>query len=371
MATREPVYRLYSSEISYFSQKVRPAFRWKRAPFDELLATSKASREVIRPRTGLVMIPVVVTPEDETWQDSSDILDHLERRFPEPPLYPTTPAQRVVAYCVELWTDEFLLIPGVHYRWSYPEAATKALAEFTANMGNPKGAERFAGGVQGFTKMMGVSDETIPAIEAHVHDTLAALEAHFAEHAYLLGGHPSLADCALMGPFYGHFYNDAVTARLLRETAPLTCHWIERMNHPGSDDDVDGAWLADDAIAPTMRRLLEIAGRDTAPQVLDTVRAFDDWADTSPQLPGELPRIVGMHRTSLRGVEYERITTPYTLWMLQRLQGAYAALDGAARASVDRVLLGTGFDEVLAHRARHRVVRNPFKLELDRSGSTV
>ena len=32
------------------------------------------------------MIPTVVTPEDETWQDTSDILDALERRFPDPPL---------------------------------------------------------------------------------------------------------------------------------------------------------------------------------------------------------------------------------------------------------------------------------------------
>ncbi len=371
MATREPVYRLYSSEISYFSQKVRPAFRWKRAPFLDLLATTKASREVIRPRTGVVMIPVVVTPEDETWQDSSDILDNLERRFPDPPLFPATPVQRLAAYCIELWTDEFLLIPGVHYRWSYPESATKALAEFAANMGNAKNAERFAGGVQGFTRMIGVTPETIPAIEAHIHDTLAALEAHFAEHPYLLGGRPSLADCALMGPFFGHFYNDAVPGRLLRETAPNTCHWIERMNHPGSDDDADAEWLAGDALAPTFHALLAVAGRDTAPQVLDTVRAFEQWADTSPVLPGELPRIVGMHATSLRGVGYERITTPYTLWMLQRLQGAHAALDAGGRAAVDRVLAGTGFDEVLAYRPRHRVVRNPFKLELDRSGTTV
>jgi glutathione S-transferase len=370
MATRAPEYRLYSSDISYFSQKVRPAFRWKRVPFRDLLATTKASREVIRPRTGQVMIPVVVTPEDETWQDSSDILDNLERLFPDPPLYPTTPVQRLAAFCIELWTDEFLLIPGVHYRWSYPESATKALAEFAANMGSAASAERFAGGVQGFTRMIGVTDPTIPAIEAHMHDTLAALEAHFAEHPYLLGGRPSLADCALMGPFYAHFYNDAVPGRLLRETAPRTCHWIERMNHPGSDD-VEGEWLAGDALAPTMQALLRIAGRDTGRQVIDTVRAFEQWADTSPPLPGPLPRVVGMHATSLRGVAFERITLPYTLWMLQRVQAAHAALDDAGRTAVDHALADTGFDEVLAYHPRHRVVRNPFKLELDHSTPTV
>jgi glutathione S-transferase len=360
MATREPVYRLYSSEISYFSQKVRPAFRWKRAPFHELLATTKATREVIRPRTGLAMIPVVVTPEDDTWQDSSDILDNLEQRFPEPPLYPTTPVQRMVAYCVELWTDEFLLIPGVHYRWSYPEAATKALAEFAANMGSKKGADKFAGGVQGFTRMMGVSDETIPAIEAHVHDTLVALEAHFTEHAYLLGGHPSLADCALMGPFYGHFYNDAVTARLLRETAPLTCHWIERMNHP--DPDEGGAWLDGDALAESMRPLLARIGADANAYVLDTVRAYETWADARPADATEPPRATGFHDTTLRGVKFGRYTSPYTLWMLQRVTDPYRALSAQEKASVDRAFGGTGCDAFFRYEPRHRVAKRGFKL---------
>ena len=76
-------FRLYAAEVSYFSAKVRPAFRLKRVPHVEILPTPAAYREIIRPRTGLAMIPVVVTPEDETWQDSSDILDALEARYPE------------------------------------------------------------------------------------------------------------------------------------------------------------------------------------------------------------------------------------------------------------------------------------------------
>ena len=40
----------------------------------------------------------------------------------------------------------------------------------------------------------------LAAIEAHTRDLLAALETHLATHPYLLGGRPSLGDCALMGP---------------------------------------------------------------------------------------------------------------------------------------------------------------------------
>src|SRR5215831_18804032 len=114
MRDRVRPYRFYASEISYFSGKVRPALRAKRVPFDEILPTTAAYREVIVPRTGLAMIPVVVTPEDDTWQDSSDILDALEVRFPEPAFTPTTPAQRMAALLVELYADEFLMLPGLH-----------------------------------------------------------------------------------------------------------------------------------------------------------------------------------------------------------------------------------------------------------------
>jgi glutathione S-transferase len=215
----------------YFSGKVRPALRAKRVPYDEILPTTAAYREVLVPRTGLAMIPVVVTPEDETWQDSSDILDALEARFPEPAIVPATPVQRIVCYLVELYTDEFLILPGLHYRWSFPESETRARQDFAIMTGDERRACRFADQVKAFTGLTGVRPETAPAIEAHTRELLGALEAHFETEPYLLGGRRSLADCALMGPLY-NLYMDAVPSRLLRETATLRCQWIERMNHP-------------------------------------------------------------------------------------------------------------------------------------------
>src|SRR5258707_5520834 len=85
---RDTFFRFYGSEVSYFTGKVRPALRFKRLPHAEVLATPRVYREVIRPRTRLDFIPIVVTPEDETWQDTSAILAALEVRFPEPSLYP-------------------------------------------------------------------------------------------------------------------------------------------------------------------------------------------------------------------------------------------------------------------------------------------
>jgi glutathione S-transferase len=358
---RDAFYRLYMAEESYFSAKVRPGFRWKRVPHVEVLATNRVYREVIRPRTGLQMIPVVVGPDGETIQDSSDILDVLEARYPEPPLFPRTPVQRIVAYLWELYCDEFMMLPGLHYRWSFPESEAKARADFAAVSGDIERAGRFADTVKQFTGLVGVQPATIAHLEAHTHELLALLSAHFAAHPFLLGAWPSLADCALFGPMYAHLFTDAAPGRLLRETAPLVCHWIQRLLHP--DPDVPGAWLADDALATTMRPLLELIGRDAVPFVLDVVRAFDAWADAHGE-PGELPRFVGTHRSSLRAASFERVTTPYTLWMVQRVGDTYRALSDGGREAVGVALAGTGLGAVLAYTPRHRVERRPFRLHL-------
>jgi glutathione S-transferase len=354
-------FRFYAAEVSYFSAKVRPALRYKRVPFVEVLPTPAAYRDVILPRTGLAMIPVVVTPEGDTWQDSSDILDRLERRFPAPSLYPATPAQRLASYVLELYADEFLVIPALHYRWSFPESEAKARADFAASTGDVESANRFADMVKGFVGAFGVRPETAGVFEAHTADLLALLSIHLGHSAYVHGRCPSLADCALMGPLYAHLYLDAVPGRLLRETAPRVCHWIERMNHP--DPESFGGWPPGDVIPPSLRALLELVSRDAVPVILDTVRAFEAWADDH-HMDGDLPRAAGTHATSLRGVPFERFVSTYTLWMVQRPLDAHRALSPTERAAVDAAFAGTGLDRLFAYTPRHRVERRPFKWAL-------
>jgi len=360
MSTANP-YRFYAAEISYFSAKVRPALRYKGVHYLEL---EPDYRNVIIPRTGLHFIPILVTPDDETWQDTSEILDALERCHPAPPLVPTTPVQRVASLLLEVYADEFLLLPAMHYRWSFPESETKARADFAAMSSDAAVAARFADRMKGSLAFLGVGPDTAGAIEAHTRDLLAVLGAHFAEVPYLLATHMSLADCALMGPLYAHLYLDAVPGRLLRERAPRVCRWIERMNRP--DPTAPGEWLPNDRLAPTLRDLLALAGRDAVPIVLDTVRAFEDWADTRPPDVDEPPRGVGSHETTLRGVRFTRFTGAYTLWMLQRPLDAYRALDAAGRAAVDAALAGTGCEALLSYVPRHRLGKRHFKLVFEK-----
>jgi len=358
MSAAQP-YRFYAAEVSYFSGKVRPMFRYKEIPYEEIQPTPEVYREIIIARTGLGFIPVVVTPDDQTLQDTSDILDELERRFPDPPVYPPAPVQRVVAYLLEVYADEFCILPAMHYRWSFPESQAKAREDFARATGNPETASKFADRMSGTLPFLGVQPQTIPAIEAHTRDLLDILSRHFAVHEYLLGSRMSLGDLALLGPLYAHLYLDAVPGRLLREAAPRVCAWIERMNHPQPKG---GAFVADDALPETLRPLLELIGRDAVPLLLDNLRAFEAWADTKPADLIEPPRGVGSHETTLRGVHFQRFTSPYTLWMVQRPLDAYRALPLDARRAVDRTLDATGLDALLHFAPRYRLGKRRFKL---------
>ena len=359
---RDHYYRLYGADVSYFTAKVRPALRYKRVPYVELLASPRAYREVIVPRTGLAFIPIVVTDDDETWQDTSVILDNLEARFPDPPLYPSDPVLRVLAYLFELYADEFLVLPAMHYRWSFPASVAKARADFAAVNGDPEAARKFADRMGGSIGFLGVSPSSIPGIEAHTRQLLDALSAHFAVHPYLLGGRPSLADCAVMGPFYAHLYQDAVPSQLLRETAPAVCHWMQRCNNP--DPDEAGEYATPAALRLTLRPLLALIGGDAVPMLRDTVRGVEEWAAKRPPGSDEPPRAVGGHTTTLRGAEVARYTSPYALWMVQRPLDAYRALAPAERTAVDAYLAGTGCEPLFALQPSLRLAKRGFKLAI-------
>jgi glutathione S-transferase len=357
------IYKFYGAEISYFSAKVRPALRYKQLHYAELIAAGDNMRRMIE-KTGVHFIPALELPGGEFIQDTSVILDWLEANHPEPPLEPSSPVQRVVARLFELYADEFMVLPAMHYRWGTEEGETKARGDFSAMSGNPKASGRFADQMSGSLTALGVVPETAKVIEAHLADLLQRFSEHLGEHGYLLGDAPSLADCSMMGPLYAHLYLDAVPGRLLRATAIPVCHWIERMNHP--DPDHPGSWPADDALPSSLRPLLELIGRDALPVLLDAVSDFERWVDEQADPPDELPRAVGFHETGFRGVRFQRYTSTYAPWMVQRVLDVYAELGDADRAAVATAIEGTGCEALLEYTPRHRVGKRANKLILER-----
>jgi glutathione S-transferase len=331
-------YRLYGGQLSYFTGKVRAYLQWKQLPFIEVVASAAVYREVIVPRVGFPVIPVVVTPQDETLQDSTDIIDELERRHGEPAVYPATPLQRLVALLLEIYGDEWLLIPAMHYRWHYNrEWATKSFGEFNAPEATPeeqlaigtKRAEPFANAAV----LLGAQPHMHTAIEESYESLLKELDQHFQSHSYLLGDRPSIGDFGLFGPLYAHQYRDPRSGELMRQIAPNVVRWVELMNEPPPSQ--GGAFLPNDDIPVTVLPILARMMREQMPVLVDSARLLCERLATASE---RIPRAIGMHEYELGGQRGRRIVRPYSLWMLQRARDAYRSLSDADRAAADQLL---------------------------------
>lgn len=354
------IYRLYGSEMSMFTAKVRPVFSRKGLRWVEQLATQDRWQEA-EDLTGNRMIPVVFTPEGECVQDSSVIIDLLEARHPEIPVESPDPVLKLLGRIFELYHDEFMPLLAVYYRWIRPASIEEGKARAVAMSGDPEMGEQARRLIGGYAPVLGVDESTIPEIERHYEQLLDALEAHLGASPFLLGDVPSLADFSICGAGHAHLYLDHEPHRIMWRRAPRVTHWMMRVD--SADPFIAGEWLDPAAAPPSLLDLLRVTGRAAAPYVLDTVRALrEPLAALAPGQP--LPRAVGGHPTRVGDAPATRVTTPYTLFMLQRVQDARDALDGAQRTAAARLLAGTGWEDLLAEPApvrvaldRHRLVK--------------
>lgn len=398
-------YLLYGGEISYYSGKARSYLRHKGIPFEEQQATRAIYKEIILPRVGWPVIPVVVTPDDETLQDTTDIIDALEARFPEPSVYPEGPRQRLVALLLEVYGDEWLKIPAMHYRWNHN---TDWIIEQFGLLSKPDASPEEARAIgektcrpfRGSLPPLGVNEATIPAVEASYEALLTELDAHFARYPYLLGDRPCIGDFGLIGPLYAHQFRDPASGDLMRRLAPNLVAWVDRMmegdtrsgdrraddrrlaeerraDGRAEDDrrledrrsrerrDAADGFLPGDAIPDTLLPILRRMVDEQFPVLDAELTAFDAWADDHPE--EEVPRALGMHAFTLgRGTPHEasseRACFTFDLWMLQRPRDFLAGLEGADRAACETLMAELGGLDTLTRPVKHRLARRHFKL---------
>jgi glutathione S-transferase len=366
-------YQLYGGDISYFTGKVRAYLRYKSIPFVEHAATRDVYKQVILPRVGWPVIPVIVTPEGDTLQDTSDIIDALEARFPAAPVYPSGPRQRVAALLLEVYGDEWLKLPAMHYRWNHN--TQWIIREFGRlsrpdldEQGQQEAGERACRPFRGSLPALGVNEATAGAIEADYEALLRELDAHFAAQPFLFGTRPSIGDFGLIGPLYAHQYRDPASGALMRRVAPSVVAWVERMMNP---EPLTGEFLADDAIPDTLLPVLRRFVNEHLPVINATLAAVADWIDAHPGEPP--PRAVGSHAFTLAGgtalaVTSERAIFPFDQWMFQRPLDCFAALPATQRDAVRALLADVGAPGALDVVPRHRLTRRNFQLVVDDAG---
>lgn len=360
-------YKLYGAEVSYFTGKARAFMRWKGLDFEEILATREVYKDVILPRVGWPVIPVVTGPNDETLQDTSDIIDVLDARHDGPSVFPEGPVQKLAALLFELLGDEWLVLPAMHYRWK--KNRDFAYLEF-GKLSAPDAPEeeqfeigkKLAVNFEGALPFLGIDETTGPEIETAYLRLLEQLEAHLAQHDYLLGSRPSIGDFGLIGPLYAHQYRDPASGEIMKRVAPKTAQWVERMQNP--DAPLSGEFLPDDQVPETLLPILEDQFRDQFPVLASTAGALAKWSEDKAS-GDDVPRGLGMHQFQLGQAAGQRMMFPFNLWMLQRPLDRYRAMEGADKAKADELLSNiAGSEAFSAFPDFPRIERQNFKTVL-------
>lgn len=355
--------KLYALPHSYYSGKVRSYLRYKRIPYKEIVSTLRVFYRFIIPRTGVRFIPVVQTPDDVVVQDTTEIIDFLEARHPLPAVYPNTPRQKLVALLLELYGDEWLIMPAMHYRWSFWHEQAH-IDDVLENFGMllspmlPRGIRKIAGKrfckpFAGALPLLGITTRTIPQIEAQYEQLLNLLNIHFMQHDYLLGSAASIGDFGFIGALYAHLGRDFYPKALMQNRAPQVFAWVERMNRI---DPQPGAFLPNDEIPSTLLPILTLIFSQHFPILIDTANRLEIWIKANPGQ--KIPRMIGHHSYRINDVVEQRAVFPYAQWMLQRCLDFYGSLEGEDKNSVDALLSATGGLDAMQTRIRQRVRRH-------------
>ena len=269
-------YRIFGSELSPYSVKVRSYFRYKGLPHDWLLR-SPANQAEFQKYAKLPLVPLVVTPEGEGVQDSTPIIERFEAANREPSIVPDDQALAFLSALLEEFGDEWGNKWMFHYRWTYAPDCWSTAERIAQQMMGAQGtlavaqaraavAERMSGRL-GF---VGSNATTRPLIEASFKRTLEILNAHLAARPYLLGRRPGLADFGLWGQFY-ETATDPTPGAQMRASAPNVMAWVRRMLSPKAEGPFESWATLSSRPDATAHR----AGRRPVPALVDGQRGGD------------------------------------------------------------------------------------------------
>ena len=323
---------------SPYSRKLRAVLRYRRIPHRWVLRGTQADADT--PKTPVSLIPVLVFPgpdgaPEEVGIDTTPLIRRLEASEPGRGVLPDDPVMAFIALLLEDYADEWVTKMMFHYRWHYAPDIDKAAKILPLWQGTNVSDEKVAP----FSKMIaqrqierlwvvGSNDTTTPVIEASYKRLLSLLDAHLSEHAFLLGGRPSVADFGLYGQLTQLALFDPTPAEVALSIAPRIYAWIEVVEDLSGLAIEHEAWTARDAIPASLTALLAEVGRVYTPFLLGNAAALESGAEQV--------------ECTIDDCKWVQKPFPYQGKCLGWLREDYASLSGEDRSAVDAILAGTG-----------------------------
>ncbi len=249
-------YRIFGSELSPYSVKVRSYFRYRGLPH-EWIPRSPAVQAEFQKYAKLLLVPLVVTPDGEGIQDSTPIIERFEAD--EPSLSSQDRTLDFISALLEEYGDEWGNKWMFHYRWRYQPDVWSTAERIARQMMEGQGTLAVAQARAAVAERMvprigfvGSNPTTEPVIEASFKRALALIETHLQTRPYMLGGRPSMADFGLWGQLY-EAATDPTPGAIMRASSPEVMAWVQRMLEPKNEGTFD-AWSS---LAPTLMPLLK------------------------------------------------------------------------------------------------------------------
>ena len=263
-------YKLYGSSRSYFTSKVENILKFQELPYT-LVEKMIHDGSPIEARLGSGAIPGLVTPEDWPLSDSTPIARLLNDRYPDRPIIPATPLQRMATLILEDWLDEWFMRVAMYTRWNFDESVDALVGSGVSMrlLGKPYHATddserakirpevdaslaRIATFRDRMTTEVALAYGTTPEqgedIMIWYGEFLDAMAAHLDVYPYLLGERPTVADFVISGGFAAHFGNDLWPRTFVIERQPSVLAYAERCWQTTHND---ASWLSNDEIPDT------------------------------------------------------------------------------------------------------------------------
>mmetsp|Transcript_10939 Transcript_10939/g.21413 ORF Transcript_10939/g.21413 Transcript_10939/m.21413 type:complete len:414 (-) Transcript_10939:137-1378(-) len=364
------VVTLLGMEQSAYTGKAHGYLRYKGLPLRLVTASADVYRHVILPNVGWAVVPVAIDSDGTVIQDTTVIIDYFEKKFPnDRSVIPSSPCQKLVARILEIFGDQWFLLPGMHFRWNFPEQLEFLVHEWD-RAGNPEGhanstpedlekrlqlARRNMKQFSGMLPGLGISPATIPGIEETYRNFLDAMAIHLRKHRYLLGNAPCVGDFGLITFLYAHLYRDPVPGKMMKENYPEVAEYVERVRgfvYPGAEQKASydpsqhkftsepvgqAGFLPDDQIPETLGPILELFFKEHMPMLLHTVEALREYIRANPDMLGnELPRGLGKSEFQVGGCKGIRAIQTFEAWKLQRVVDACNSDAAACREFLSR-----------------------------------
>jgi len=282
---------------------VRPYLIKKRIDYVEVNPSHPHWNDHILPTVGYFTVPVLETPDGDVIADSTEIMEFLEPKFPNPPMLPEDKTLAALAYLIHSFGSEGLTKSAMYLRWNTSfENRLFARNEFERTLATHEQADGFAVAMRNYLPILGVGlDHGVDvAIETSIEQLYDALNAHFLKYPYILGGVPSLADYGLMGPLYAHHGRDVTSSNKMKNRAPALYRWIETMLRPPIVDpevwQVSQEYFSVDDLPDTLTAFLKLVAENFVPEIKATIDLYHQWLDAQERSAGAVVDVEGQKR---------------------------------------------------------------------------